>query len=112
MKLLMVSAYLPSLSSSAGERHYRLLRALARQHTVSLLSMIGSAEVEAHGGIPLVEDLADSVQLIPHEIPHSKRWQQLMTVARGRSYYLNLFALKEVQSALDKMLACEHYDAV
>jgi len=112
MNLLMVSAYLPGLSSTAGERNYHLLRALAHQHTVSLLSMVDSAEVEAYDVRPLLEDLAYSVRLIPHEIPHFKRWQQLLSVARGRSYILNLFALKEVQSALDKMLARDHYDAV
>jgi sugar transferase (PEP-CTERM/EpsH1 system associated) len=112
MNLLMVSAYLPGLSSTAGERNYHLLRALAHQHTVSLLSMVDSAEVEAYDARPLLGDLAYPVQLIPHKIPHFKRWQQLLSVVRGRSYLLNLFSLKEVQSALDKMLACDHYDAV
>ena len=112
MNLLMVSAYLPALSSAAGERNYHLLRALARQHTVSLLSIVNSAEVEAYDVIAQLEDLTYSVQLIPNEIPHSKRWRQLLSVARGSSYFLNLFALKEVQSALDIMLARDHYDAV
>jgi sugar transferase (PEP-CTERM/EpsH1 system associated) len=112
MNLLMISAYLPGLSSAAGERNYHLLRALACQHTVSLLSLVDSAGIEEHSGISLLEDLAYPVQLIPHEIPHSKRWQQLLSLARGNSYFLNLFALKEVQSALDTMLARDHYDAV
>ena len=112
MNLLIVSAYLPGLGSAAGERNYYLLRALAHQHRVSLLSMVDSAEVEAYDVRPLLEDLAFTVRLIPHEIPHFKRWQQLLSVARGRSYLLKLFALKEVQSALDIMLARDHYDAV
>src|SRR5438445_698553 len=112
MNLLMVSAYLPGLSSAAGERGYYFLRALARQHTVSLLSMIGSNEVKAHGGISPVKDLADSVQLIPHEPPHSKRRQQLLNLACGSSYLLNQFDLQEVQAALDKILSSDHYDAV
>src|SRR5258708_8535806 len=112
MNLVMVSAYLAGLMSGASVRNYHLLRALARQHTVSLLSMVDSAEVEAYGVIPLLEDLTYSVQLIPYEIPHSKRWRQLLSVARGSSYFLNLFALKEVQSALDIMLARDHYDTV
>ena len=112
MNLLMVSAYLPGLSSAAGERGYYFLRALPRQHTVSLLSLIDSAQVKAHAGISPVKDLADSVQLIPHEIPHSKRRQQLLNLTRGSSYLLNLFDLQEVQAALDKILSSDHYDAV
>ena len=120
MHLLMVSAYLPSLSStadarrysSAGERGYYFLRALARHHTVSLLSLVDGTEAEAYGGRLPVEDLAHRVQLIPRNMPHFKRLQQLLSVARGRSYSLHMFALKEVQAALDTMLARDHYDAV
>ncbi len=112
MNLLMVCAYLPSLGSTAGERNYHFLRALAHRHTVSLLSLVDSARVEAHDVRPQLEDLAYSVQLIPFKIPHFKRYKQLLSIARGRSYLLNLFTLKEVQSALDTMLARDHYDAV
>ncbi len=83
MNLLMVSAYLPGLSSTAGERNYHLLRALVHQHTVSLLSMADRAEVEAYDVRPLLEELVDSVQLIPYEIPHFKR---LAAVAERSSW--------------------------
>lgn len=112
MKLLMVSAYLPDLNSAAGERNYHFLRTLARQHTVSLLSLMDGPMVEAYDVKSPLEHLAHPVQLIPHTIPHSKRWRQLLNLARGSSYLLNLFALPEVQSALDKILSSEHYDAV
>ncbi len=112
MNLLMVSAYLPGLSAANRERNYHLLRALACRHTVSLLSIADSAEMEALGQMPLVEELVVAVQLIPRVIPHSKRWQQLLSVVQGRSYLLNQSAPKEMQSALDKMLARDHYDAV
>ncbi len=112
MKLLMVSAYLPGLNSAAGERNYHLLRALACQHEVSLLSLVGNTREEENSGISLLKDLAYPLRLVPHTIPHSKRWQQLLSVARGSSYFLNLFALEEMQSALDTMLARDHYDAV
>lgn len=108
----MVSAYLPSLSSAAGERNYHFLKALAQQHTVSLLSLVNRSESEADDVRPQLEDLASSVQLIPHQIPPFKRWQQMLSVARGRSFLLDLFALKEVQSTLDAMFARDHYDAV
>jgi sugar transferase (PEP-CTERM/EpsH1 system associated) len=112
MHLLMVSAYPPDLGSTAGERNYHFLKALARQHTVSLLSLVDGAEVEAHGGRLPVEDFAYPVQLIPRKIPHFKRLQQLLSIARGRSYSLHMFALKEMQAALDTMLVRDNYDAV
>lgn len=120
MNLLMVSAYLPGLSSAdgerrysaAGERGYYFLRALARHHAVSLLSLVDGTEMEAYGGKLPVEDLAYQVQLIPHKAPHFKRLRQLLSVARGSSYLLNLFDLQEMQAALDKILSSDHYDAV
>jgi sugar transferase (PEP-CTERM/EpsH1 system associated) len=112
MNLLMVCAYLPSLNSAAGERNYHLLRALAQRHTISLLSLVDSAEVDAHDVRPQLEDLAYSVRLIPLEIPHFKRWHQLLSIGRGRSYLLNKLALNEVQSDLNKRLGCDHFDAV
>ena len=112
MHLLMVSAYLPDLGSTAGERNYHFLKALARQHTVSLLSLVDSTMMEAHQGKLPVEDFAYPVHLIPRKILHFKRLQQLLSVARGSSYTLHMFALKEMQTALDTMLARDNYDAV
>ena len=112
MKLLMVSAYLPSLSSAAGERNYHFLKALAEQHTVSLVSLVDSAMLDADAVRAHLEELASPVVLIPFSIPRSKRWQQVETIARGKSYLLNLFAIDDVQAALDDLLARDQYDAV
>lgn len=114
MKLLMVSAYLPSLSSAAGERNYHFLKALAQRHSVSLLSLVDDATLAAAGDNALaeLEGLAHPVRLITHRVPGSKRWLQIQTITRGRSFLLNLFALDEVQAALDDLLARDHYDAV
>ncbi|HEX6800053.1 MAG TPA: glycosyltransferase [Ktedonobacterales bacterium] len=114
MKLLIVSAYLPSLSSAAGERNYHFLKALAQQHSVSLLSLVDDATLAAagDGALAELEELAHPVRLISHKIPGSKRWLQIQTITRGRSYLLNLFALEEVQAALDELFAHGRYDAV
>ena len=112
MKLLMVSAYLPSLSSAAGERNYHFLKALSQQHTVSLLSLVDSAMLDADEVRSHLEELASPVVLLPFSIPRSKRWQQVQTIALGKSYLLNLFAIDDVQAALDDLLARDQYDAV
>lgn len=59
-----------------------------------------------------MEALTQSVQLIPHRRPHSKRKQQLLELLRGQSYLLHLFLLPEMQAAIDTLLAREHYEAV
>jgi len=45
-------------------------------------------------------------------MPYSKRWRQLINLARGKSYLLNLFILPEMQTALNAILTHEHYDTV
>src|SRR6266567_7392289 len=112
MNLLMVSACLPGLASGASARNYHLLKALSRQHTIALLILADSAEVEAYSEMSMVEALACSVRLITRDFSRSKRWQQLLSVVHGSSYFLHLFALKEMQAALDTMLARDQYDAV
>ena len=114
MKLLMVSAYLPSLSSAAGERNYHFLKALAQRHSISLLSLVDDATLAdaGDGALAELESLAHPVRLISHKVPSSKRWLQIQTITRGRSFLLNLFALEEVQAALDDLFARERYDAV
>jgi polysaccharide biosynthesis protein PslH len=112
MKLLMVSANLPRPAWGASTRNYHLLKALARQNTVSLLALTDSAEVEAFSDMYLLEDIAPTVRTVTGSFLHTKRWQQLMSIARGKSYILTKFILKEMQDALDTMLAHDHYDAV
>lgn len=112
MKLLMVSANLPRPAWGASARNFHLLNALARQHTVSLLALVESAEAEAFGDISLLEDLAHTVRTVSGTVFQAKRWHQLVSMVRGNSYTLDMYMLKEMQDALDAMLAHDHYDAV
>ncbi len=59
-----------------------------------------------------MEALAQRVQLIPLPAPQAKRWQQLLSVARGRSFFFNFFHVPAMQAALDALLAEERCDAV
>jgi hypothetical protein len=112
MKLLMVSANLPRPAWGASARNYHLLKALARQHTVSLLVLVESAEANAFADISLLADFAYTVRTVPSTVFRGKRWHQLMSIARGKSYTFALYTLKEMQDALDTMLSHDHYDAV
>jgi len=52
MKILIVSAQLPHPGrGGANVRNYYLLKALASQHTVSLLSVVDGAELEAYQAV-------------------------------------------------------------
>lgn len=112
MKLLIVTADLPRPAWGASARNFHLLKALAHEHAVSLLALVGSAEAEAYGDIRRLKDVARSVQLISRPKSHSKRWQQLMSMVRSQPYLLNAHIVPEMQDALDVSLARDNYDVV
>lgn len=109
MNVLMVSPHLPSPSWGAGTRSYHLLKALARKHTVSLLTWGDESKWEIQTqGITL-----QHVRHIPFQAStQRKRVQQLTSVLRGRSYLADTYKRAEVQQAIDALLAQDHYDAV
>lgn len=108
----MICADLPRPAWGASVRNYHLLKALAREHSVALLSLADNVEMGRDDGIGALNDLASPVQVIPCPPMHSKRWQQLKSIARGRSYLSQLFVLAEMQQALNALLENSHYDAV
>ncbi|TMC21098.1 MAG: glycosyltransferase [Chloroflexi bacterium] len=110
MNLLMVSPHLPHPSWGAGMRSYYLLKALAREHTVSLLALTGSGEVETH--CEALAEMMHALRVVPRPPARRKRSQQLMSILRGGSYLLDSYSLREVQQELDAILARDHYDAV
>jgi polysaccharide biosynthesis protein PslH len=112
MKLLMLSANLPSPTGGANARNYYLLKALARKHTISLLAFANTAELETATDMSYLECLTHELQVIPQGMNRMKRFQQFANVARGQSYLLDLHTSPELQDALDVMLARERYDGV
>ncbi len=112
MKLLMVSPNLPCQTSGANTRNYYLLKALAREHTVSLLALVGSNE-EVEACIPPLRSFTQSVRIIARSAFAShKRLEQLTHIIRGKSYILETNNLLEVQDALDELVSNDQYDAV
>src|SRR5713226_2955357 len=109
MKLLMASPSLLSPTWGAGTRNYHLLKTLAREHTVSLLALVDSPDVD-EGDLSLLKALAHTVRIAVRPVPPSKRLQQLMYVVRGKSCALGINSC--LQKDLDMLSLDEHYDAV
>ena len=109
MNLLMVSPHLPNPSWGAGTRSYYLLKALAAKYSVSLLSLTSEQTSDS---------LAQEIHLKRiHQLPlhtslHQKRAQQLASIIRNRSYLADTYYHKEVQQAINDILAQDAYDAV
>ncbi|HEU0002899.1 MAG TPA: glycosyltransferase [Ktedonobacteraceae bacterium] len=111
MNLLMVTAGLPRPVGGANTRNFHLLKALSKTHRVSLLVLANSNEMNELNVIFSLKELAESVQLISYELPDRfKRPIQLLNAARGKSYFLNLFIVPEMQHALDTMCSLTHFE--
>jgi len=107
----MVTPNLPCPTSGANTRNYYLLKALAREHAVSLLALVGSNE-EVESNMPLLAGLTGSARIVTRSANHSKRLGQLTHCIRGKSYILETNNLLEVQEALDELVTHDQYDAV
>ena len=112
MNLLVVSPNLPCPSSGASTRNYYLLRALACKHKVSLVALVDRAEIEQTYNISPLESFTQTVQVIVRAKSHPKRLQQLADLVRGKSYMLNSHTSQEVQDAIERLFAHNHYDVV
>ena len=112
MNLLVISPSLPRRSSGFNTRSYYLLKALASKHRVSLVALVDRAELEASDHLSLLESLAQPVQVIVRSKSRLKRLQQLVDVARGKSYMLALHTSHRVQNAIEQLFADHHYDAI
>ncbi|MGO8948455.1 MAG: glycosyltransferase family 4 protein [Ktedonobacterales bacterium] len=111
MNILVVACSLPGPTWGAGLRNYHLLRALASQHTVSLLALVGEHERNIGVASHLLP-YTHAVRQVALPSGGSKRLSQIRTLAAGRSYYLAATSLPAAQAALDEELRRQHFDAV
>lgn len=111
MKILVVAHSLPRPTWGAGTRNFHLLRALAQKHTVSLLALVGPHERDQRAAAYL-RPHTRAVRQVEVAIGGSKRLNQIVALASGRSYYLSSHTLPVAQAALDEELARHAYDAV
>jgi polysaccharide biosynthesis protein PslH len=109
MNLLMVSPHLPNPSWGAGTRSYYLLKALAAKYNVSLLSLTSE---QTSDSLAQEINLKRIYQIPLHVSLQQKRAQQLASIIRNRSYLADTYYHKEVQQAINDILAQDVYDAV
>jgi sugar transferase (PEP-CTERM/EpsH1 system associated) len=112
MNLLMVSPHLPSPSWGASTRSYHLLKALAREHTVSLIALTADTSDEAQDAALAEMKLKQFIKLPLSNSLQSKRMQQVLSILRGRSRLLDAYRIEAVQQVLDDLFASDHYDLV
>lgn len=112
MNLLVVCANLPQPIGGANARNYHLLKALASQHTISLLALVNTDEEAVLASSSSLKNLVQRLQVVIRPLPRSKRWEQLLTSLGMKSYLLQLFQYAELQETLDYMIADNHYDSV
>lgn len=112
MNILMVSPYIPSPTSGNRSRSYYLLKMLARQHTVSLLAIDDGVTPEVPQSLAPLEDFASTIEIVPFVAAYPKRVRQLINILIWKSTYLSQHIVKDVQHALDTMLARQRYDAI
>ncbi len=112
MNILIVSPIIPSPIWGAGSRNYYLLKALARQHSVSLLALSEFNKEDVLSSVSQIEDFVQSVQIISLPAVTSKRWRQLQDIFQKRPYRLRLTTLNEMQIAINEACARTSYDLV
>lgn len=116
MKILFVCPYLPSPPRFGGQRRIDgLVRGLAREHEVSMLSF-NSSDVHAQDSVAATAAYCTSVRTLPDLDPRSvseKRKLQLRSLASVHSYeYLQVHARADFQKLIDEQLRSEQYDVV
>jgi sugar transferase (PEP-CTERM/EpsH1 system associated) len=113
MNLLMVTAGLPRPIGGANTRNFHLLKALSQEYRVSLLVLANDDEIDQVDLLSSMNEFAYSIQLIRYELPDRfKRLIQILHAVRGKSYFLNLFIIPEMQYALNAICTHRHFDIV
>ena len=112
MNILVISPIIPSPIWGASSRNYHLLKALASQHSVSLLALSEFSKEDILKGISNLEEFVYSSRVISLPKVTSKRWNQLLDIVRKKPYRLRLTTLNEMQLAINELFARDPYDLV
>lgn len=112
MNLLMLSPHLPNPSWGAGTRSYHLLKALAREHAVSLVALTPDIYDGTQDAVLTELKLKQFLKVPLSESLQHKRVQQLLCILRGRSQLLDTYHVEKVQQVIDDLFARDHYDVV
>ena len=113
MNLLIVCQHFPDCSSGARTRNYHNVRALTREHDVSLLVLTKTSNEKREEHPPQGLKLQRYAEVALGQVFRpKKRLKQVFWILRGRSPLLESLRLKEIQEALDALFAKQHYDIV
>lgn len=112
MKLLIVSPSFPSPSSGACIRNHHLLKALAREYSVSLVALIAAAHNEAEDAVLEEIKLKEFVKVPLPNTVQRKRMQQMLSMLHGRSRLLHIYHIEAVQKVIDDLFTQDYYDMV
>jgi sugar transferase (PEP-CTERM/EpsH1 system associated) len=113
MRVLVLSAFLPSRESGGRVRLRALMRGLAQRHDVSLLSFAPSDADPAT--VAEVRASYEEVVVVPSTHLASrarKRLLQLRSLVSSRSYERLVCERPEFQAALDRVLARSRFDVI
>jgi sugar transferase (PEP-CTERM/EpsH1 system associated) len=112
MKVLFLSPHIPALLTGATTRDYYMLKALASQHEVTLLTLNMNGAQGIAPDLEALTPLVSSMQIVKVAQPRWKRWSQLFAFLRGRSYAISRGVVPELQAAIDQAVEQERYDLI
>ena len=113
MNVLVVCPHFPECSSGARTRSYHIIRALTREHDVSLLVLTKTSHEKREAHPPQGLKIQRFVEVALGQVSRpKKRLKQVFWILRGRSPELESYRLKEIQEALDALFVKQHYDIV
>jgi len=111
MNVLVVCPYQPECSSGARTRSYHVIRALTREHDVSLVVLTNNNDKEHEAHPPQGLKLQRFAEVAVGQVSRpKKRLKQLFWILSGRSPELESYRHPEIQEALDALFAKQHYD--
>ena len=101
MNVLVVCPHFPECSSGARTRSYHIIRALTREHDVSLLVLTKTSHEKREAHPPQGLKIQQFVEVALGQVSRpKKRLKQVFWILRGRSPELESYRLKEIQEAV------------
>lgn len=112
MKILYLSPHVPAPMAGASTRDYHIVKALASQHEITLLTLNASSVRGVRRNVGELDQYVKSMQIIEWSQPRLKRWLQLWATLRMRSYLMSIGEVPAMQQAIDATVNREQYDLV
>jgi sugar transferase (PEP-CTERM/EpsH1 system associated) len=112
MNLLIVSPHLPNPSWGASTRCYYLLKALAREHTISLVALTADTYDGMDDAVVTEMNLKQFIKVACTSPAQHSRFQYMLSILRSKSRLIDIHYLKNMQKVIDNIFTRDHYDVV